>query len=257
MPIDFSDPANRTTYSGRSADPSWRAAAAGWVDATGRDVVDVGCGGGTYVRAWLELGASTVTGVDSSAPILAAAREAHGDLPGAAFVRGDAAATGLPGGSADVVFARALVHHLPSPLPLAREARRLLRPGGRLVVQDRTGADVQRPGSPDHLRGWFLELVPRLLDVELARRPDDGQVRAALREAGLTGIRALALEETRRAYPDREAYLAEVASRTGRSILHELSDPELAQLVEALRERLPAGPVQERDPWTVWVATAP
>jgi 2-polyprenyl-3-methyl-5-hydroxy-6-metoxy-1,4-benzoquinol methylase len=52
------------------------------VNPTSADVVDIGCGGGTYLRAWHELGAATVTGVDSSGPILEAARESHGDLPG-------------------------------------------------------------------------------------------------------------------------------------------------------------------------------
>ena len=58
----------------------------------------------------------------------------------------------------------------------------------------------------------------------------------------------------RRRYADREDYLAEIAQRTGRSILHELSDAELEQLVRKLRERLPAGPLLERDRWTLWRA---
>jgi trans-aconitate methyltransferase len=80
--IDFRDPTNRRTYSGREANASWRAAVAALVDPVSADVVDIGCGGGTYTRAWHELGAATVTGVDFSAPILAAARESHGTCPG-------------------------------------------------------------------------------------------------------------------------------------------------------------------------------
>jgi hypothetical protein len=49
VPIDFSDPAHRSTYSGRTADRSWHEAMAGWVAAAGRTVADVGCGGGRYV----------------------------------------------------------------------------------------------------------------------------------------------------------------------------------------------------------------
>ena len=78
MPIDFHAAANRRTYSGRDADVSWREAVAALVDPVSADVVDVGCGGGTYTRAWHELGAATVTGVDFSGPILDAAREGHG-----------------------------------------------------------------------------------------------------------------------------------------------------------------------------------
>lgn len=66
MGIDFHAPANRRTYSDREADASWREAVLRLVDAAGADVVDVGCGGGVYTRAWHELGAATVTGVDFS-----------------------------------------------------------------------------------------------------------------------------------------------------------------------------------------------
>src|SRR3954469_3445310 len=97
VPIDFADPANRRTYSDREADASWRDAVAALVDPAGAEVVDVGCGGGTYLRAWHARGAATVPGVDSSSPILDAARESHGHLPGVSLHQGDAADTGLDG----------------------------------------------------------------------------------------------------------------------------------------------------------------
>jgi ubiquinone/menaquinone biosynthesis C-methylase UbiE len=254
VPIDFSAPANARTYSGRDADASWTEAVTALVDPAGAVVVDVGCGGGTYTRAWHDLGAARVVGVDSSAPILAAAREAHGSLAGVEFAAGDAAATGLPDGLADVVFARALVHHVPDRVAVAAEAARVLRPGGRLLVQDRTPDDVAEPGSPTNPRGWFAAVFPRLLDVEAGRRPTREALVADLTAGGLTGVTTTSVVEVRRRYPDREDYLAEIATRTGRSILHELDDAELAQLVGALRDRLPAGPLVEQDRWTMWSA---
>ena len=257
MPIDFSAPANARTYSGRDADASWGEAVTALVDPAGAVVVDVGCGGGTYTRAWHDLGAARVVGVDASAPILASAREAHGDLPGVEFVLGDAAATGLPDTSADVVFARALVHHVPDRVPVAAEARRLLRPGGTYLVQDRTPDDVAQPGSPTNPRGWFFTVFPRLLDVEAGRRPTAQAFAADLADGGLAGVGVTSLVEVRRRYADREAYLAEIAARTGRSILHELDDDELAHLVAQLRVRLPAGPLVEQDRWTLWSGRRP
>jgi SAM-dependent methyltransferase len=254
VPIDFHAEGNRRTYSGRSADETWREAVRRLVDPRGVDVVDIGCGGGTYTRAWHELGAATVTGVDFSEPILAAARESHGDLPGVSLRSGDAAATGLPDGCADVVFERALVHHVPDLTAVAVEAARLLRPGGVLLVQDRTPGDVARPGSPTHPRGWLFEVFPRLLVVEDARRPSTELVRDALAAAGLDDISTHPLDEVRRRYDDREDYLAEIAARTGRSILHELTDDELHTLVTELRRRLPDGPLVEEDRWTIWRA---
>jgi ubiquinone/menaquinone biosynthesis C-methylase UbiE len=254
VPIDFHDTANRGTYSGRAADDSWREAVRTLVDPAGAAVVDVGCGGGTYTRAWHDLGAATVTGVDFSEPILGAAREAHGDLPGVSFRTGEAAATGLRDGCADIVFERALIHHVADLGAVAAEAARLLRPGGVVLIQDRTPEDVAQPGSATHPRGWLFEVFPRLLDVENARRPDPATVSAALRDAGLDDTATAPLWEVRRRYADREDYLDEIAARTGRSILHDLDDAELGQLVAELRRRLPEGPLVEQDRWTLWSA---
>ena len=257
MAIDFHAETNSRTYSGRPADDSWHAAVQRLVDPAGAVVVDVGCGGGTYTRAWHDLGAVTVLGVDFSRRILDAAREAHADLPGVDFRPGDATATGLPDGCADAVFERALVHHTPDLAAVAAEAFRLLRAGGAYLVQDRTSDDVAQPGSPIHPRGWLFEVFSGLLEVENRRRPDPATLATALTGAGFDEPTATSLWEVRRRYDHREQYLAEIGSRTGRSILHELDDDELATLVHHLRERLPEGPLTETDRWTIWHAERP
>lgn len=254
MPIDFRDPANRRTYSDREADASWREAVVRLVDPAGAAVVDVGCGGGTYLRAWHELGAGAVTGVDSSGPILDEARAAHGRLPGVSFRLGDASATALPDGCADIVFERALVHHVADPGAVVAEAARLLRPGGVLLIQDRTPEDVAQPGSVEHPRGWLFEIFPRLGEVENARRRSADALRGVLSAGGFGDVTTTSLWEVRRRYPDPEAYLAEIAQRTGRSILHVLDDAELDHLIGELRGRLPNGPLVEQDRWTIWRA---
>jgi ubiquinone/menaquinone biosynthesis C-methylase UbiE len=257
MPIDFHAPTNRRTYSGRAADETWRAMIRTLAEPVGARVVDVGCGGGTYTRAWHELGAATVTGVDFSAPILDSAREEHGDLPGVRFHAGTATDTGLEAQTADVVWQRALVHHVPDLAAVAAEAWRVLRPGGVYLIQDRTMTDVSQPGAVTHPRGWFFETFPRLLDVERGRRPDVEKLSRLLSGHGFVDVSSRQLWETRRRYPDREIYLAEIRARTGRSILHELTDAELERLVARLRQLLPHGPVEERDRWTLWLARRP
>ena len=254
MPIDFHAEGNRYTYAGREADQSWRDAIVALVQPKALDVVDIGCGGGTYSKAFLELGARTVTGVDFSAEMVRTATEL---VPGASFVQGDAVATGLPDGCADVVFERALVHHVHDRQAAAQEAMRLLRPGGTVVIQDRTPDDVQQPGSPTHPRGWFFRVFPRLLDVELGRRPEVFELSAQLYAAGFRHVTTTSLWEVRRVHASRAAFLDEIRGRTGRSILHELDDDEVEELVAALKELLPDRPVEERDCWTLWSAHVP
>lgn len=255
MAIDFHNDVNRYTYSGRRADVSWRDAMEGLLGpATGLDVVDIGCGGGTYSHAWLDMGARTVIGVDSSRPILSAAIEAAKDRPELTFMVGDACATGLADDSADLVFARALIHHLPDPAAAAAEAHRLLRPGGTYLVQDRTVEDVRLPGKAGHPRGWFFDAFPRLMGTELARRPTMEAQSAAMHAGGFAGAAAQQLWERRRLHTSRAEFLAEISARTGRSLLHDLDEGELAMLVTFLSDRLPDGPVSESDRWTLWSA---
>jgi len=254
VPIDFHRDINRRSYSDRDADDSWLSVVGALVEPTGARVLDIGCGGGIYTRAWHELGAAGVTGVDFSEPILDSARRSDGDLPGVRFILGDAAATGLPAGSADIVFERALVHHVADLAAVIGEARRLLRPGGVYLVQDRTPGDVAVPGSPTHPRGWLFEVFPKLLLVEESRRPGAEGLARLLAAQHFTNVTIHQLWETRRRYADREDYLAEIGRRTGRSILHKLSDAELAHLMEELRARLLGGPLEERDRWTLWRA---
>lgn len=257
MAIDFHSKANRSTYAGRLTDAGWADAIRRIVDPTGKRVADIGCGGGIYSQAWRALGAREVMGVDFSEAMVAAAREQADGLAHISFRQGDAAATGLPSAALDVVFQRALIHHLRSFEPCFAEARRLLVPGGRLIIQDRTPADIQVPGTPEHMRGYFFERFPRLLAVELGRRPTDAAVQDALRATGFSAVETITLWEVRRSYDSREDLSRDLAARTGRSILHELSDPEIEDLITYIDERIPTGgPIVEKDRWTLWSAIA-
>ncbi len=100
--------------------------AAGGVGA-GMRVLDLCCGLGMVAASAQALGAE-VDGVDFSPAMLAAARRA---VPGAVFRQGDAAALPLADGCRDVVLVNFGVHHVPEPVQVLREVRRVLVPGGR------------------------------------------------------------------------------------------------------------------------------
>lgn len=253
MPIDFHNATNRATYTQHVAGTELRTLITDVLDPVGARVVDLGCGGGIYTRVWRELGAGQVAAVDFSTEILDGAREHLGDDdPAVSFHVGDAADTGLAAKEYDVVFARALVHHLADYNGFAREAARLLRPGGTVIVQDRIVADIELPASPEHLRGYFFTAFPRLLDIERDRRPRTEDITAALRTAGFDAVDTSRLWETHRTYTGHDEIAADLRARTGRSLLHDLDDHELEQLIHDVLTQVPDHACTERDPWTLW-----
>lgn len=257
MPIDFHSEANRHTYTSRDSSADWAAAITQLLDPKGRRIADVGCGGGIYSEAWLNLGAEAVFGVDFSEQMVAAASQRLKDRPQASISQGDAYATGLPAGSVDVVFERALIHHLKDYRACFAEARRLLAPDGVFLIQDRTPADVEARASDEHLRGYFLECFPRLMEVEKGRRPNTAIVETALSEAGFEQVVTRTVWETRKIYQNFDGLAEDLAARKGRSILHELNDGELQHLIAYIREKLPAsGQIVEKDRWTIWASSA-
>jgi ubiquinone/menaquinone biosynthesis C-methylase UbiE len=253
MPMDFHAKANQRSYATREVHPSWLKAVTQIVSAEGKRVYDIGCGGGIYAREWARLGAAQVVGVDFSAAMLEEAARTCAGLPNVRFHQGDALATGLPSASADLVYERALIHHVRDLTACVAEAYRLLDAGGVYLTQDRTPEDQREPGRPDYIRGYFNECFPRLLEIELRRRPNDAAVRAGLAAAGFQEIQRRGVLEVRRVYASVEELAPDLRARTERSILHELSDDELERLVAFIQARVPAGaPITDASQWTLW-----
>ncbi|MBI2760145.1 MAG: class I SAM-dependent methyltransferase [Chloroflexi bacterium] len=258
MTIDFHAPENRASYAQREAHPDWAAIIKHIVDPVGKRVADVGCGGGIYTRAWAGLGASEVAGIDFSEPALEEAAARSQGLANVSYRTGTVEATGLGDASVDVVFERAVVHHVAGLDDTFTEAYRVLAPGGLYIIQDRTMDDVRLPASPEHLRGYLFERFPRLLDVEAHRRPQQEAVEAGLHHAGFERVTTRTVWETRQVHESFDALAADLRARTGRSILHELTDADIAELIELIRENIPPGAaITEKDRWTLWWGMKP
>ena len=259
MPIDFHDQQNRLSYATREATLTWLENIQHHIiDVRGKTVVDIGCGGGIYTLALAELGATHVTGIDFSQAEIEAAQERYQTIFNITFSVGNAFSTGLPSAQYDIVLERALIHHLEQK-DLARcfvEARRVLKPGGMLIVQDRTSEDCVLSGSEAYVRYHIITNFPKLLEKDVARRHSTEVVIDALREAGFEQIEDQKVWETRQIYKDVEELAQDILQRTGRSILHDMTDAELQELVATMRERLKdhKGKIVEQDRWTVWSA---
>jgi SAM-dependent methyltransferase len=95
-------------------------------------VVDVGCGPGFLlgcIERWFP--AAELIGVDQSEDLLMVAQSRCKSMTA---LQGDASRIPLPDASTDAAFALHVVEHLQEPDDFFREARRVVRPGGLLVV---------------------------------------------------------------------------------------------------------------------------
>lgn len=143
------------------------------VPVSGRDMVDIGCGGGVLVRALAARGAR-MTGVEISESQLAAAVRDDG-ASGARYVVGLAQRLPLEDASVDVVVFMRALHHVPPDdmLSALGEARRVLRPDGVVYIAEPLA------------EGDFFELTSLV--------EDEREVRAAAQRA-IAGAAAAGLD---------------------------------------------------------------
>lgn len=160
---------------------------------SGQRVLDVGCGTGIVARhAAGSVGADGhVAGVDPNAGMLRVARResAHIDPP-IEWREGDATTLPYEHAVFDVAFAQQVLQFVPDPVGTLREMRRVLVPGGRLVLS------VWRPLANIHAYLVLTEALERHVGAEAAkmmRSPfttwDGEQLRDLVVSAGCSEVR--------------------------------------------------------------------
>lgn len=121
----------------------------------GQSVLDIGCGTGSLaiVAKRRVNAAGSMHGIDASPEMIARARKkalkAGVDIT---FRQGVAENLPFPDGRFDVALSTLMLHHLPSAArkQCLREIRRVLKPGGRVLV-----VDFGKPGHGSSLIGHF------------------------------------------------------------------------------------------------------
>ncbi len=170
-------------------------------------VLDFGCGCGRVTRWWGDF-SGTVAGSDVSAPAIDWCRA---NLP---FARFETNALAPPlvfeDESFDLVYALSVFTHLTADLQLAwrDELRRVLRPGGRLLLTTHGRSYIPRLGDEERARFEHGELVVRWAEVAGTNLCSAYHPESYLRDTFANGFAFLALEpEGARGNPTQDLVL--------------------------------------------------
>lgn len=202
----------------------WRAAVERHIEPrAGVRILDVGAGTGSWARSFADwFPAVDVVAVEPAAAMRA--RSVFRPVMG-----GDVARLPLAGGSADVVWLSTVVHHVADLRAAAREIRRVLRPGG--VVLIRSAFAGRHAGIA--LFRFFPEAV-RVLDTF----PSVAEVAEAFATAG---FRVAGLEAVAQVSAGSLGEVAATLRRAAHTPLQLISDAAYAAGLERLRAAAAAG----------------
>lgn len=180
----------------------------------GERILDIGSGpgllAGELARAVGPNG--SVAGIDLSENMLALARELPTQQPGApiAFSSADATELPFPAGSFDAVLSTQVYEYVPDMKSALAEARRVLRPGGRLLILDTDWDSLVWHTTNERLKARILAAWDEhLTDPYLPRK-----LPRLLRAAGFTLERCEAIPVLNSGYDENtfSAHLIEMVA---------------------------------------------
>jgi SAM-dependent methyltransferase len=206
---------------------------------SGGRVLDVATGTGDFVRFLVDglAGFEEIVGIDTNADRATAFTDAFGDRPDVRFVAMDAHDLAWPDRSFDTACISNSLHHLADPRPVLAEMRRVLRPGGHLVVNEMY-RDGQSTAQETHvaLHHWWAAV--NRVHGEVHRET----YRRAEIVALVDGLRLAEVRFADLADPDEDPHdpegLARLEAAIDRYLGLAAGHPDLLARGEALRRRL-------------------
>ena len=204
--------------------------------------LDIGCGTGNYTHALADLGFRMI-GMDPSIQMLTQAKQRPSIIE---WSLGRAENTGIRANEMDGVIATLTLHHWDSLTQGFMEMKRILKPGGRMVIFTST---------PEQMRGyWLNHYFPKMMEDSCKQMPTLQHVEESLESAALSVIQT----EQYFVKPDLEdlflysckhrphLYL-DPQVRNGVSSFSSLSNAEeVAQGLKELAKDIDSGKIHER-----------
>jgi 2-polyprenyl-3-methyl-5-hydroxy-6-metoxy-1,4-benzoquinol methylase len=128
-------------------------------DADPGRLLDVGCGNGDFLHRMYKRGWS-VTGIDFDAKAIENAKKRAGE--GSIFLNTDLSGARFPDNSFDAITMSHVIEHVPDPVALLTEVRRILKTPGQLVI---TTPNLQSFGHQKFQDCWAGLDAPRHLQI--------------------------------------------------------------------------------------------
>ncbi|MCL2797125.1 MAG: methyltransferase domain-containing protein [Firmicutes bacterium] len=125
----------------------------------GDKVLDVGCGNGDLINAFSQKGDITAFGVDISPNMIAECRARYSDI---SFEVSSGEVLDFADGSLDTVTICCVLHHLHNAQNFVKEAHRVLKSGGILII-----AEPWFPWGLRHLTDWIFSPLVRAGDNKI------------------------------------------------------------------------------------------
>lgn len=220
--------------------------------ATTSKVLEIGCGTGNYTWAIAARTGASCIGVDPSREMLRIARgnsaypeQGRGPTEiNVTFLKGAAEDLPLPDRTFDLAFSVDVIHHVQRRDEAAREAFRVLQPGGVAVIVTESEDDIRQ-------RMPQVTYFPETIDVELARYPALDVIERELVDAGFQVAEPISVSmphviDDLRAYRDKAF-----------SSLHLIPDAAFEAGIARMERDLRQGSIQGNRRYTMVIAERP